>query len=129
MIFRYTILYVDDVVRTLSFFENAFGGRRAMLHESGDYGELDTGETKLSFSSIKLMKEIGKSVSDAKDRDPCFEIAFETDHVPKALQRALDAGATLVQDVEEMPWGQTTSYVKDINGFLVEICTPVQPSP
>ena len=129
MKFRYTILYVEDVAATLSFFENAFGVRRALLHETGDYGELDTGETKLSFSSLRLMKEIGKSVGDAKNQAACFEIAFETDDVSKALQRALDAGATLVQDIEDMPWGQTTSYVTDINGFLVEICTPVRSSP
>ena len=24
-----------------------------------------------------------------------------------------------------MPWGQTIAYVADINGFLVELCTPV----
>jgi len=23
-----------------------------------------------------------------------------------------------------MPWGQTIAYVADINGFLVELCTP-----
>jgi len=30
-----------------------------------------------------------------------------------------------VQPPEAMPWGQTTAYVTDPNGFLVEICTPV----
>lgn len=24
-----------------------------------------------------------------------------------------------------MPWGQTIAYVADINGFLVELCTPM----
>lgn len=129
MKFRYTILYVADVPETLRFYENAFGMERAMLHESGDYGELGTGETKLSFSSLTLMKDIGKTVSSAMEHPPCFEIAFETDNVEHALQRALNAGASLVQGAEEMPWGQTTSYVRDLNGFLVEICTPVQTSP
>ena len=50
MIFRYTILYVDDVPATLDFFERAFGLQRGFLHESGDYGELTTGDTKLAFS-------------------------------------------------------------------------------
>ncbi|TXT41687.1 MAG: hypothetical protein FD135_14 [Comamonadaceae bacterium] len=27
--------------------------------------------------------------------------------------------------VETMPWGQTIAYVADINGFLVELCTPM----
>jgi lactoylglutathione lyase len=125
MILRYTILYVDNVAATLSFYEEAFGLTRSMLHESGDYGELATGETKLAFSSIALMRKIGKIPGIAAEQDPSFEIAFETENVKAALQRVLKVGAELVQDVEEMPWGQTTSYIRDINGFLVEICSPV----
>lgn len=100
-----------------------------MLHESGDYGELDTGSTKLSFSSLKLMKELGKNPAKAKPNAPSFEIAFETDDVAAALAKAVSVGATLVQDAEEMPWGQTTAYITDNNGFLVEICTPIEIQP
>ena len=125
MKFKYTIMYVDDVNETLGFYEKAFGLDRAMLHESGDYGELCTGSTTLSFSSIKLMKELGKKPVKPNSHAYCFEIAFETDDVKIALSRALEAGASIVQDAKEMPWGQTVAYVTDNNGFLVEICTPV----
>jgi hypothetical protein len=30
-----------------------------------------------------------------------------------------------MRPLEVMPWGQTIAYVADINGFLVELCTPV----
>jgi len=123
--FKYTILYVENVEETLCFYEKAFGFKRAMLHESGDYGELDTGTTTLSFSSIALMRKIGKNPGSANAGNPTFEVAFETDNVPTALSRALAAGATLVQDTEEMPWGQTTAYVSDKNGVLLELCTPL----
>lgn len=126
MKFKYTILYVEDVVETLAFFEKAFGFKRKMLHESGDYGELDTGTTSLSFSSLKLMTELGKSPAKADVGAPTFEIAFETNDVAGALERALRAGAELVQDIQEEPWGQTTSYVTNKNGFLIEICSPLQ---
>jgi len=96
-----------------------------MLHESEEYGELDTGSTTLSFSSLKLMKELGKHPTRPNFKAPTFEIAFETDNVKKALLKALEAGASLVQDATDMPWGQTIAYVTDNNGFLVEICTPV----
>ncbi len=123
--FRYTILYVDNVEESLQFFENAFGFKRAMLHQSGDYGELDTGLTKLSFSSLQLMKEIGKNPSQPTPSAPTFEIAFEVADVAAVLANALAAGATLIQEAEYMPWGQTTAYISDINGFLIELCTPV----
>ena len=122
---KYTILYVHNVADTLAFYEAAFGLKRAMLHESGDYGELDTGATKLSFSSLELMKQLGKSPGRANVTSPTFEIAFETPDVTAALERAVQAGATMVQEVREEPWGQTTAYVSDPNGFLVEICSPV----
>ena len=126
---RYTILYVDDVAATLAFFERAFDLRRNMLHESGDYGELATGTTRLSFSSRALLTSLGKTPGRADLRAPVFEIAFETDDVPAALARALTAGAVLVQKTRDEPWGQTTAYVSDPNGFLIEICSPVRPQP
>lgn len=125
MQFRYLILYVDDVTKTIEFYEQAFGLHRKMIHESGDYGELTTGGTRLSFSSKKLMKQIGKSPGNVDPLAPTFEIALETEDVAAHLQRALNAGATLVQEVAEMPWGQTTAYVRDNNGFLIELCTAV----
>lgn len=126
MKFKYTILYVEDVPASLAFYEQAFDLTRGMLHESGDYGELASGATKLAFSSLRLMRELGKSPGTAAEQKPAFEIAFETDDVAAALQVALTAGAKLVQDVEHMPWGQQTSYVTDLDGFLVEICSPVE---
>lgn len=126
MILRYTILYVDDVPATLAFYEQAFDLKRGFLHESGDYGELVTGETKLAFSSTTLMRQLGKQPQAPSAHQPTFEIAFETDDVRAAFQRAVEAGAQVMQEVRDEDWGQTTSYVADPNGYLIEICSPVQ---
>ena len=88
MIFRYTILYVDDVPATLDFYERAFGLKRGFLHESGDYGEMATGETKLAFSSTTLMRQLGKDPAKPAPKAPVFELAFEADDVPAALALA-----------------------------------------
>lgn len=50
----YTIVYVPDVSESLGFFERAFGFKPRFVHESGTYGELDTGETTLAFASHSL---------------------------------------------------------------------------
>ncbi len=42
--FGYTLIYVDDVVKTMNFYEKAFGLEAGFLHESKDYGEMKTGE-------------------------------------------------------------------------------------
>ena len=78
------------------------------------------------FSSKTLMSQLGKSPGTPDPKKPVFEIAFETEEVAAALRRACDAGATLIQDVREEPWGQTTSYVTESNGFLIEICSAVR---
>ncbi|MCK9240915.1 VOC family protein [Desulfocurvus sp.] len=125
MRFRYAIFYVEDVAASIGFYERAFGLSRRMIHESGDYGELDTGSTTLSFSSLRLMTALGKAPGRPDPAAPVFEVAFESDDVAAALQRARAAGARVVQEVREEPWGQTTAYVLDLNGYLVEICSPV----
>ena len=128
MQFGYTILYVEDVPKTIAFYEAAFGFARRFVHEAGDYGELDTGATALAFSSLRLMAELGKNPQCAAADAPSFEIAFTTADVAAAVQRAVDAGARLVQAPQQMPWGQTVAYVADPDGFLVEICTPMSPA-
>jgi catechol 2,3-dioxygenase-like lactoylglutathione lyase family enzyme len=121
---RYIILYVPDVGAAMDFYARAFGLELRFLHDDGDYGEMATGETRLAFSSIALMQSLGKQVASAAPERPSFELAFATDDVPAALQRALSAGAALVQGATDMPWGQTISYVRAPEGTLVEICTP-----
>ena len=126
MEFKYTILYVDDVRKSLAFYQQAFGFPVRFEHESGDWGELETGATRLSFCSRRLLAEAKKHTLRADPEKPCFEIAFMVADVEAALQHALDAGAAMVQAVETMPWGQTVAYVADPDGVLVELCTPME---
>ncbi len=125
MIYRYTILYVRDVAATVDHFTRAFGLAPRFVHEGGDYAEMETGATRLAFSSIALMQSLGKTVAEGPTAAPAFELAFETEDVAAALDRAVAAGGTLVQAARVMDWGQTTAYVRTPDGTLVEICTPV----
>ena len=127
MMFRYTILYVEDVASSLAFYERAFGFERGLLHESGDYGELATGATKLAFSSTALMRQLGERPAAPQPDRPTFEIAFEAEDVAAALGRAVAAGARIVEELRDEPWGQTTSYVTDLDGYMIEICSAVRP--
>jgi lactoylglutathione lyase len=125
MQFGYTIFYVDNVSRTLAFYGSAFGLKTRFLHEGGDYGELETGATALAFASRQFMASIGKNPQAPDAKSPAFEIALCTADVPAAIAQAVAAGAALVQSPKEMPWGQTVAYVTDLDGFLVELCTPM----
>ncbi|HJV84153.1 MAG TPA: VOC family protein [Noviherbaspirillum sp.] len=124
----YTIIYVPDVAASLAFFEKAFGLSRRFLHESGTYGELDTGETTLSFAAHELgdMNFPGGHVAAHTSAQPLgFEIGLVTENVGEAHAKALAAGARELTAPANKPWGQTVSYVRCPDGILVELCTPM----
>jgi lactoylglutathione lyase len=123
MQFAYTILYVDDVPKMMDFYHQAFGFERHFLHENGDWGELATGATRLSFCARELRAEFGKKTAKSDYNQPVFELAFTTDNVPQALAKALESGAILVEDIQQMPWGQTLCYVADPEHNLIELCS------
>ena len=124
----YTIVYVPDVAASLQFCERAFGIKRRFLHESGSYGELETGETALAFAAHELgdMNFPGGHVAAHDSKRPLgFEVAFVTNDVAAAHAKAVAAGATELAAPVQKPWGQTVSYVRCPDGLLVELCTPV----
>lgn len=128
MKFGYTIIYVPDVAASLAFFESAFGLSRRFLHESGDYGELETGETTLAFASLVLGAmnfPAGFVAASASGKPLGIEIALVTPTVAEAHARALAAGATELKAPEAKPWGQVVSFVRCPDGTLVEVCSPV----
>lgn len=124
----YTILYVNHVESSLSFFERAFGLPRKFLHESGTYGELDTGSTTLSFAAHELGDTNfpgGHVRADRSEQPLGMEIALVTSDVPAAHAKAIAAGARELSKPVTKPWGQVVSYVRSPDGCLIELCTPV----
>jgi lactoylglutathione lyase len=127
--FAYTILYVKDVEKTICFYEEAFGFKRKFVAPGNEYGELITGNTTLSFAAISMGQSnlsAGFIESSPEGKPFGIEIAFVTDDVEKTFNAAIKAGAIVVEKAKIKPWGQTVAYVKDIAGFLIEICTHAQ---
>jgi lactoylglutathione lyase len=128
MKFGYTIIYVADVSSSIVFFETAFGFRKKFVDDSGDYGELDTGDTTLSFAAHSLGNAnlpLGYIAVDSSDRPLGMEIAFVTDKIEATHQKAIAAGAVEIKAPTAKPWGQIVSYVRCPDGTLVELCTPI----
>ncbi len=129
MRFAYTIVYVPDVSRALQFYQTAFGLQTSFLHPSQEYGELNTGSTKLAFASHTLAENNlpdGYHRVNALERKPLgMEIALMTDDVAAAVERARAAGAKVIAEPAEKPWGQTVAYLRDPDGTLIELCSPI----
>ena len=126
---RCTGFFVEDVPKTLSFYQAAFGLNLRYLHPSTGYAELETGETLLAFVSEQFIDEaslLGGSPlrTNRHDMAPVAAwIALVTADMDGDWQRALAAGATVVKLPEAKPWGQVVGYLRDLNGVIVELCT------
>lgn len=124
----YVILYVPDVAQSMAFYETALGLQPGFVHDSGTYGEMATGGTRLAFAAESLAASHGFAFRRQRvDREPAaFEIALVANDVMAAYRVALDNGARSLAEPKEMPWGQWVSYVADLNGHTVEICSEIK---
>lgn len=128
MKFGYTIVYVSSVTDTLNFYKDAFGVETRFLDESGQYGELNTGDTVLAFASHDMgeMNLNGHYQRTNLDAVPFgVELAFVTDDVASAYTRAVAAGAVAIKAPAQKPWGQVVAYVRSSEGSLIELCSPI----
>jgi uncharacterized glyoxalase superfamily protein PhnB len=122
----WVIAYVPDVSAAIEFYEKAFGLERAFIAEDANFGELNTGQTKLAFASEAL----GDSHFEGGFRRPepdqpgNIEIALVFDDPPAAFARAVENGASALVEPKTTSWGQVVAYVRDPFGTLVELASP-----
>lgn len=128
MKFGYAIIYVQSVAETLDFYKEAFGFETRFLHDSGQYGELETGTTILAFASHEMgeMNLGGQYQKTDPNALPLgVELAFITDDVISAYAKAVATGAIPIKAPIEKPWGQVVAYVRTKEGSLIELCSPI----
>lgn len=129
MTYAYTILYVRDVQRAMAFYQQVFALPEKFCSPEKDYGELATGNVTLAFARFELASSNlsrGFARADAKAMPFGIEIGFKSKDVDGTVQKAIAAGATLYEQAQPKPWGQTVAYVRDLDGFLVEIGSPLE---
>lgn len=124
----YLIIYVDDVREIMRFYENAFGLEKRFMHESGDYGEMATGETVIAFAAHSVGELNLPAGYRRTNRDEIpfgFELALVTEALDSAFSKAVAAGATALSPPSQKPWGQSVAYVRSLEGTIIELCTPI----
>jgi lactoylglutathione lyase len=128
--FRYSGFFVADVPATVRFYETAFRLKLRYMHPSSGYAELETGSTLLAFVGEGFLKDaelLGntETLPNRPDSNPiAAQVVFVTRDIDRDWQRAVRAGATVIKEPQAKPWGQTVGYLRDINGVIVELCTP-----
>jgi len=120
-------MYVEYVEATVLFYERAFGFERKFITPEGDYAELNSGDTTLAFATEALaLSNLSKGFTSVRpDEVMGIELGFVVDNVEQAVNRAIETGATLYEPIKVKPWGQTVAYITDCNGFLIELCSPM----
>ncbi len=124
----WTIVYVKNVEAAVRFYRNAFGLELRFLADMKGYAEMETGDTTLAFASnrfaaMHLPTPIRES--DPDEPAPGFTISFMSEDVQSDYERAVAAGASALAAPEQTDWGQTVAYVRDPDGVLVEIASPL----
>jgi lactoylglutathione lyase len=128
MKFGYTLLYVPDVMKTVEFYERAFGLKRRFASDDAQYAEMDTGATTLGFVRVDLARSnLPGGFRENRPGEPPagIEIGFVTPEVEAAYNTAVEAGAKAEAPPKTKPWGQVVAYVRDPDGVLVELCSPM----
>ncbi|KAF6172064.1 hypothetical protein GIB67_029482 [Kingdonia uniflora] len=129
--FAYTVVYVKDVAKSVSFYANAFGTNVCRLDESHKWGELESGQTTIAFTPLHQDEtdDITGTVCTPRsdtERQP-VEVCFAYADVDVAYKRAVKNGAVPVREPEEKVWGQKVGYVRDIDdGIVVRIGSNVK---
>ncbi|MCL7025960.1 hypothetical protein MKW94_015758 [Papaver nudicaule] len=130
--FAYTVVYVKDVAKSVSFYADAFGYSVRRLDESHRWGELESGQTTIAFTP-KHQHETDDITGEVEDtqsqKREAVEVCFAYEDVDAAYKRAVEKGAVAVHEPEDKEWGQKVGYVRDIDGIVVRIGSHVRNNP
>jgi lactoylglutathione lyase len=124
MKFGYTIIFVEDITKTVEFYRSAFGIEAQAV--TPVFAQMNTGEVSLAFGAYSNERHELNGVVNFTENDPNrdpagIQISFISQDVQADFAKATNAGAAPVVQPKVMPWGQTVSRVRDINGVLVSI--------
>ena len=103
----YVILYVPDVRTAMAFYKDAIALSERFMTDGGDYGEMETGQTKLAFASEELASS---HRFDFERRGPdanpaAFEIALVTEDVEAAFDGRWRVAQSRWQNQNTCPGG------------------------
>jgi PhnB protein len=121
---------VDDATEAIEFYKKAFGAKERMRMDApgGKIGhaELEIGDSVIMLSdpfpqsSTRPPKEVGGSTAG---------IFMYSKDVDAAIKKAVDAGATVATEAEDMFWGDRFGSVVDPYGHTWSIATHVEDVP
>jgi len=123
------ILTVDDGLRAIDFYKQAFGAKEISRLPMGDkigHAELEIGDTRFMLNDE--FPDHGNLGPKARGGTPVGFVIY-TDDVDSAFKKAIDAGGTESMPVENRFWGDRMGTLTDPFGHKWSIATHVEDVP
>jgi predicted enzyme related to lactoylglutathione lyase len=114
----------DDVNRLADFYELVTGG--TAIRNADIFAELSTGSATLAIGSSRTVPLFGPGAAEpAQNRSAIIE--FLIPDVDAEYARLRDVVDSWVNEPTDMPWGNRSLLLRDPDGNLVNLFTPVTP--
>ena len=118
-------LITDDVSRLVSFYERITGV--VAERPTPEFAELHTPNGTLAIGSTHTVGMFGPGAARPADNHTAI-IEFLVEDVDAAFTSLVDDSIEIVREPKTMPWGNRSLLVRDPDGTLVNVFTPVTPS-
>ena len=114
------IVFVEDVARSLAFYEDALGAERDHLDHDGSYGELTCGIGFAAHEHVERHLDLSFHRNEAGELPGGFELDLQVDDVDARYARAVEAGAAAVWAPQDKAWGRS-ALIRDPDGVFVHL--------
>ena len=118
----YVILYASELEDSIRFYRDVIG-LEFRFSENG-YAEFATGSTKFGLYEAARVRGLIGSPPASSDGPAC-EVALIVDDVDAEAIRLRAAGATILAEPTDRPWGHRTLHVADPDGNVVEFAQEI----
>jgi lactoylglutathione lyase len=117
-----TILAVEDLARSVAFYEAAFGWPRSVTAPSYVELELPNGMRFGLYARDGWAKNVGRSPEKIPEgKISATELYFYTDDLTSAIERMRRSGATELSARAPRSWGDEAAYFGDPDGNVLVV--------
>ena len=111
-------LTVKNVVAALEFYEKAFGAKEVLRMPMPD-GSIGHAEFLIGNTCFYISTEFPEWRAFPMDEDQTASCLFgiNSENCDEAFQKAVDAGAEVIDEPKDQIWGLRTSIVRDPFGY------------
>ena len=114
------IVFVEDVARSLAFYERVLGAELDHFDADGSYGELRSGIGFAAHEHVEKHLDLSFHRNEPAGLPSGFELDLAVDDVDAVFARATEAGATAVWEPRDKPWGRS-AVIRDLDGVFVHL--------